>query len=121
MFREFMGIIGEAAADMIDAYTEITNERAELIESIRKYNERAALYGLKPITVVEADTSSSNEEMTKLKKYFSEKTYSSQYKAESDLNGFGFKRISGSTWKRGNTIASIEFFADHYGYIIKLF
>ena len=122
MFREFIGILGEAATDMIDAYNEIDNERAELVEAIRKYNSRAALYGKKPLVLMEEKPSANAENDTeKLKKYFSEKLYSGQYKAEADLNGFGFRRVSGSTWKKGNCIASIEYDRKQYNYTIKLF
>lgn len=123
MFGEFMNILGEAINVTIDAYNTIDNERTELVEAIRRYNSRAALYGKKPIIIMEEKPSVVTvvSDMEKLKKYFSEKTYSGQYKAEADLNGFGFQRVSGSTWKKGNAIASIEYSGDRFGYIIKLF
>ena len=75
MFREFINIIGDAATDMIDEYTKIKNERSELVEAIEKYNVRAALYGNKPIVIIQEKTSENTEdnETEKLKKYFSEK------------------------------------------------
>ena len=119
MFGELMGILGEAINDTIDAYNAIDNERAEIVEAIKKYNARAALYGKKPIVIMQENDM--NDDASNLKKYFSEKSYTGKYKAESELNRFGFQKVSGSTWKRGNTIASIEYCTDRYGYIIKLF
>ena len=122
MLGELMGILGEAITDTIDAYNAIDNERVEVIEAIRKYNARATLYGKKPIVIMEEKPSvNAGNDTEKLKKYFSEKTYTGQYKAEDDLNGFGFQRVSRSTWKKGNAIASIEYSGDRFGYIIKLF